>query len=485
MNSLKRANWKSITANLLFLLIFSLSGLANAQETTSWRQSYEKIHPQFETSTKIKIRNNDNLIALSKYSFGDYRSAIDSASKSFKADPLDVLPITIMAWSHFQLEDYSQACEYANRALEIVPKYYDALLVRSRCSEMITDYYQMLEDLRKLSRIDKQTFYPILNGAALDYSHFAQVVIDDLSPEIKAKIIAQTAQGKVDSLFSLDKLIYYFAALLFLGTVIVFVSKGILSRKESAPLEKEEDVLNTQELSVESIDMGKDTIADKYKIEKVIGGGNSGVVFKAKNIIVNLDVAIKRIEVSLSQMEREIFIQSLKKLEVIKHECVSDVFQVIEEDKYIYIVTELIDGVTLYEKLDTSGTFGSFEEVEPILSDLCRALEYLHSNAIVHGGLKPSDIIIDSQGVSKILNSALALFIERENEDERDFLAPEIFEGKPTEKSDIYSLAMCIKACLPKESDIPDKLKRIVERSLSKNPQERPSIKEFCKYFNG
>lgn len=171
-------------------------------------------------------------------------------------------------------------------------------------------------------------------------------------------------------------------------------------------------------------------------------------------------------------------------------------------------ITEFLEGVNLDQLIDEVGTLEDDEEITTFLIQVCDALEYAHSEGMMHGGLTPANIVITQPDESILVKIADFGFTnssrelpENPNRLRATYTAPEQLKGEITEKSDVFSVAavayQIITGFLPYGTegdgtqlspigeyrpDIPEaeKLSFVLERALQLDPDERTSsIRDF------
>ena len=127
-----------------------------------------------------------------------------------------------------------------------------------------------------------------------------------------------------------------------------------------------------------------DLLDERYRIVNTLGEGGMALVYKAKDIITDKDVAIKIIKeetmknpLNLTRFERE-----ARAAASLKHQNIVQVSNLGTFENRPYMVTELVNGKTLRESLALRGKF-SFLEACDIMYQLCSAVYYAHQ----HGGI--------------------------------------------------------------------------------------------------
>lgn len=142
------------------------------------------------------------------------------------------------------------------------------------------------------------------------------------------------------------------------------------------------------------------TIDGRYEVEKVLGEGGMGLVYKARHIVLNKPLAIKVLRPDVSRDEEIItrFRQEAQSASAIGNQHIIDIsdFGVLP-DNSTYFVMEFLNGV------DLTGAIERDEEIEaPIIihiaKQLCRALGAAHEAGIVHRDLKPDNIYLIRRG---------------------------------------------------------------------------------------
>lgn len=212
-------------------------------------------------------------------------------------------------------------------------------------------------------------------------------------------------------------------------------------------------------------DIGPGDIVNKrFVIERVLGEGGMGTVFKAvdrrqleaksPNPFVALKLLshdFRRHPEAYRALERE-----TRKTQILAHPNIVTVFDFDRDGRVAYMTMELLDGIPLSDRLHSSQKSMDWKDVEPIIRGVGAALSYAHEQGIVHADIKPGNIFIMSDGRTKLLDFGIAQAF-RDSTSPADgenalagaltpgFASVEMLEGMPAApKDDIYAFACVI-----------------------------------------
>ncbi len=263
-------------------------------------------------------------------------------------------------------------------------------------------------------------------------------------------------------------------------------------------------------------------VSDRYKIIDKLGEGGMGAVFKAYDLSLEQEVALKTLTPMIAQDEgTRRFRREFRAVARLKHPNIVSVYNFGTDDGLNYFTMEYVEGEDLKklcEKLvDTekeSGVSllpkGNFHVILDIFAQVCRAVKYIHSQGIIHRDLKPGNIMITDDGeVVKIMDFGLAKLIDVSVNLTQTgsimgtaaYMSPEQARGLEVDsRSDLYSLGIILYEVftgrLPFEGDnpisvifmhvtempiephqynpdIPPELERTILRLLEKEPIDR------------
>ncbi|MBX7169525.1 MAG: protein kinase [Pyrinomonadaceae bacterium] len=152
-----------------------------------------------------------------------------------------------------------------------------------------------------------------------------------------------------------------------------------------------------------------------YKIIKFLGKGGMGEVFLAQDTKLDRQVAIKFLSEEFSKDVNKLkrFIQEAKSISALNHPNILTVHEIGETEGKSYIVTELIEGKTLRERLNHNDRL-SLSETMDIVLQIAAAIAAAHEAGIIHRDIKPENIMIRTDGLVKVLDFGLAKLVRGE-----------------------------------------------------------------------
>lgn len=250
----------------------------------------------------------------------------------------------------------------------------------------------------------------------------------------------------------------------------------------------------------------------RYKILEELGRGAMGVVYKARDLHIDRDIALKSVDLeNLSAKEKEEyqlrFHQEARAAGRLNHPNIVSIHDAGEIGNFCYIAMELLEGRQLQQLLDENNLL-SLDEILDIAIQAATGLAYVQQYGIVHRDIKPSNLVVLRDGRIKIVDFGIAKMpfslISTQTRmimGSPLYMSPEQVMAHPVDhRSDIFSLGIVlyqiltnqlpfkgedvhavmyqiVNAVPPKPSAlnvlIPDMLDPIVAKCLAKNPDER------------
>lgn len=283
--------------------------------------------------------------------------------------------------------------------------------------------------------------------------------------------------------------------------------KDTLSRVNRLKKEISETPALAAKAPVEKLDPYSQTLVDQTRYEKIeeIGRGGMGVVYQARDKVLDRIVALKILPESVSKMPKakEDFSREAKAAAALNHPNIVTIYDFGEEEGSNYIAMEFVEGSSLKQLLKENHPL-QIDNIVHIIGQICEALNYAHTQGLVHRDIKTINIMVSPNGKAKLLDFGLAKAI-------RDsmnmltgisgtpyYMSPEQTLGKPLDhRTDLYSLGVTLfeicsgqlpfregdigyhqvntQAPDPKSlrTDLPDFLSAAIQKCLRKDPNER------------
>jgi serine/threonine protein kinase/DNA-binding winged helix-turn-helix (wHTH) protein/tetratricopeptide (TPR) repeat protein len=161
-----------------------------------------------------------------------------------------------------------------------------------------------------------------------------------------------------------------------------------------------------------------------YRVLDVIGGGGMGLVYKAEDLKLGRQVALKFLPpelagdaVALQRFERE-----ARAASSLDHPNICTIHEVEEHEGQPFIVMQLLQGETLRDRLSALSAVEEklpLDELLEIACQICDGLQAAHSKGIIHRDIKPANIFLTGARQVKILDFGLAMLVEGPDDDVR------------------------------------------------------------------
>jgi len=190
-------------------------------------------------------------------------------------------------------------------------------------------------------------------------------------------------------------------------------------------------------------------IDPRYQIVEKAGSGGMATVFRARDTVLNRDVAIKVLHPHLVEKEevKKRFLREAQAIARLRHRNIIEVYDYKSTQEDCYIISEFIKGESLANFLseyDISSPFIS-AMIVTVLSD---AIAHAHKNGVIHRDIKPENILISDNRLLKITDFGIAHITDAESltitgsiSGSPAHMSPEQIDGKGVdERTDIFSL---------------------------------------------
>jgi CheY-like chemotaxis protein len=250
--------------------------------------------------------------------------------------------------------------------------------------------------------------------------------------------------------------------------------------------------------------------AERYEVQATVGSGGMGSVYRARDIELDEEVAIKTLRHQFVTDETLIgrFKQEIRLARRLSHGNVVRTHDFGQWRGVYYLTMEYVEGITVRELIDTRGRL-EVSSTLAIGTQLSDALEAAHEQGIIHRDIKPQNLLLDADGVLKVMDFGIARLAEKTSTlteaglvvGTPSYMSPEQLLSEVIDvRSDLFAVGVvlyeCLTATLPFEADapvaliakilneeplppsrlnpdIPDALSELIVALLAKDPADR------------
>src|SRR4051812_11611491 len=236
--------------------------------------------------------------------------------------------------------------------------------------------------------------------------------------------------------------------------------------------------------------IGETTISTlgRYEILSELGQGSMGVVYRARDPMLDRIVAIKTINLTLPKDElaeyEARFYQEAKAAGGLSHRNIVTIHDIGRSDRVAYMAMEFLEGQELRRMLQGRAPIGIAQALE-IGAQVAEGLQYAHEGQIIHRDIKPANIMVLNDGLVKITDFGIARM--RTNEVKTmtgmilgspKYMSPEQVSGKRADtRSDIFSLGVVLYEMLTGTSPfVADNIHGVMYQTMNFNPPAPKSL---------
>lgn len=232
------------------------------------------------------------------------------------------------------------------------------------------------------------------------------------------------------------------------------------------------------------------------RIHELIGRGGMGSVYRATDLKLEREVALKILpeELAADPAFVERFAREARALARLDHPNILRVFDTGQAGQWCYLITEFVDGANLRQLMD-QGKLSPHETLR-LVPAICEALQAAHDQGVVHRDIKPENLLLDQDGIVKIADFGLAKVASETGDNltrsdqalgTAHYIAPEQMtaSAEVDHRADIFSLGVVFYELLTgqlphgnfhppsRHARMPRNLDRVVMRSLERDPRHR------------
>jgi serine/threonine-protein kinase len=203
------------------------------------------------------------------------------------------------------------------------------------------------------------------------------------------------------------------------------------------------------------------TVAGRFVISKLLGAGGMGQVYQAQDTKLKRVVAIKRMAPRLQQNEhdRRRFLREAQQASALNHPNIASIYDVIEEQGEIFLIMEYVEGTPLRSELQVHKD-RSMDEFFKVAAQGLEGLNAAHEKGILHGDIKPENIMLTPEGRVKVLDFGVARRFSLGDASSNEvtmtaatlspsmsgtpaYMAPEVLMQKPYDgRADLFSMGL-------------------------------------------
>lgn len=250
-------------------------------------------------------------------------------------------------------------------------------------------------------------------------------------------------------------------------------------------------------------------LGNRYRIEERIGGGGMSVVFRATDLQLGRDVAVKVMRNHLAADEDFVrrFWREAQNAAALSHPNLVKIYDVGRDGENCFIVMELITGRTLKQMIQEQGPL-PIDQASKIAMQILDALGHAHEQKIIHRDVKPHNVLIARDGTVRVTDFGIARATTTDTVTHTGsilgsahYFSPEQANGYPAnEKSDLYSMGVVLyemvtgrvpfqgespitvaikhirESVTPASAlnhEVPAELDQIIGQALAKEPEDR------------
>lgn len=248
-------------------------------------------------------------------------------------------------------------------------------------------------------------------------------------------------------------------------------------------------------------------VAERYRVQEVLGRGGMGIVVRAWDTLLERQVAIKFLNDKMAAHDeaQDIFLKEARSLARLRHDALVDVHDVSVDDGQPIMVTEFVEGDNLAAVLSEQGQLES-DQVLRLAESVCEGLTHMHRHGLIHRDIKPANIILQPDGHLKLIDFGLARSLEHlvsqgtQIRGTPAYMAPEQVKGEDlSPATDVYQLGVTLFELVTGTIPFPDDphglahvqqsvpsltsrgidpdptLEALIDACLRKDPDERPA----------
>lgn len=257
---------------------------------------------------------------------------------------------------------------------------------------------------------------------------------------------------------------------------------------------------------------------DHYRLDELIGSGGMGAVYRAHQLNLERDVAVKVLTYTADEVAAQRFYREARTIAALEHPHIVPIYDYGAREDVSYIAMRLLTGGSLEDRLQQHKNGLPLHDIATLAQQLGSALDYAHHYGVVHRDIKGSNVLFDPRGSAYLVDFGIAKLLQGSESSltaehlvmgTPTYMAPEVWQGHGfTPAADQYALGVllfkmlvgmppfmaassmalmdlhlrhAVPDMLSLRSDLPRNVPTVMNRALAKQPEQRyPSVGAFA-----
>ena len=228
-----------------------------------------------------------------------------------------------------------------------------------------------------------------------------------------------------------------------------------------------------------------EVLGGRYRVDQVLGFGGMGVVYRARDLKLDAEIALKRIRPDrFSPERRETLRREIILARKVTHENVCRVYDLVDVNGEEFVSMEYLPGRTLKE-IEQKERILPLGRGLAIAKAMCNGLAAAHRIGVLHRDLKPENVMVGEDGKPRLMDFGIAVesggFVPQGETvpGTPQFLAPELLQGAaPTVRTDVYAMGVVLYEMFTGRVPIDDdNTARLVRRIVREAPPSVASLR--------